>query len=156
TAIPGATAGTGTWETQRGENNEMVEDLGNQDQMTMYVNYLFNAGATVVPLRPVGHQLNEVVMDNDDPGVTYTGSWNNSTSLIFSGSAGDVPYRYASVTASETATARYTPNIPVAGFYPVYTWVKDDTDRISQTYRVAHTGGIAQVNVDHSRVGKGW
>jgi len=25
----------------------MVEDFGNQEQMTAYVNYLFNAGATI-------------------------------------------------------------------------------------------------------------
>ena len=48
--------GTGAWATQRGDNNDLVEDFGNQDQMTAYVNYLFNAGATVVPLRPVGYQ----------------------------------------------------------------------------------------------------
>src|SRR5437773_4543918 len=88
----GFTANTSTWNTQRGEYNEIVEDLGNQDQMTMFVNYLFNAGATVVPLRPVGHQTNEVVVDNDDPGVTYTGSWTNSTSTVFYGSAGDIEF----------------------------------------------------------------
>lgn len=152
----GFTAYSGGWHTQRGETNEMVEDLGNQDQMTMYVNYLFNAGATVVPLRPVGYQPNEVVLDNDSAGVTYTGTWSNSTSSIFYGSAGDVPYRYAAVSASQTATAKYTPTISVAGFYPVYTWVKDDTDRINQIYRVSSAGGIAEVRVDHRRVGKGY
>jgi hypothetical protein len=40
------------------------EDNGNLDQMTMFAYYCFNAGATVVPLRPVGHQTNEVVLDN--------------------------------------------------------------------------------------------
>jgi hypothetical protein len=44
----------------------MVEDLGNQDQMTAFVDYAWNAGATVVPLRPVGYQPNEYVVDNDD------------------------------------------------------------------------------------------
>ena len=43
--------------------------------MTFLVDYLFRAGATIVPLRPVGHQTNEVVMDNDDPGVTFVGDW---------------------------------------------------------------------------------
>src|ERR1044071_8583547 len=67
--------GTGGWSTQRGLNNSMVEDFGNQEQMTAYVNYLFNAGATIVPMRPVGYQPNEVVLDNDSAGVTYTGTW---------------------------------------------------------------------------------
>src|SRR5262245_43103521 len=83
--------GTGAWSFQRGENNEMIEDLGNQDQMTFLADYLFRAGATVVPLRPVGHQTNQVVLDNDDAAVTYTGTWTNSTGTVFYGSAGDVP-----------------------------------------------------------------
>jgi hypothetical protein len=155
-----ATTGAVTegWHTQRPEvaGTEMVEDLGNQDQMSFYVNHLFNAGATVVPLRPVGYQPNEVLLDNDSPSVTYTGSWSNSTSTIFYGSAGDVPYRFAAVSATQTATAKFTPNIAVAGFYPVYTWVKDDVDRVNQLYRVAHSGGISEVRVDHSRIGKGY
>ena len=53
------------WYTQRGENNEIVEDYGNLDQMNLFVAYCFNAGATVVPFRPVGFQTNEVVLDND-------------------------------------------------------------------------------------------
>jgi hypothetical protein len=48
-----------TWTTQRGVNNEMMEDYGNLDQRTLFAFYCFNAGATVVPLRPIGHQTNE-------------------------------------------------------------------------------------------------
>jgi hypothetical protein len=79
--------GNGTWQTQRGDNNDLVEDFGNQDQMTFYVNYLFNAGATVVPLRPVGHQPNEVVVDNAQ--ATFTGGWSNGTSAPYFGKSGD-------------------------------------------------------------------
>ncbi|MDW8308418.1 MAG: fibronectin type III domain-containing protein, partial [Verrucomicrobiales bacterium] len=136
--------------------NEICEDFGNLDQMTMFVFYCFNAGATVVPFRPVGHQTNEVVLDNDDPGVTFSGSWANSTSTIFWGSAGDLPYRYASLAASETATATYTPTIPMAGFYPVYCWTRHGSDRGDQLYRIRHTGGETQVRVPHYRVGNGW
>src|SRR5262245_4195212 len=83
--------GSGAWSFQRGEGFEMIEDLGNVDQMTFLADYLFRAGATVVPLRPVGHQTNQVVLDNDDAAVTYTGTWTNSTGTVFYGSAGDVP-----------------------------------------------------------------
>lgn len=155
------TSGSGSpWFTQRGDNNEIVEDLQNQDQMTMYVFYCFNAGATVVPFRPVGHQVVEVVLDNDDPGVTFTppAAWINSTSTVFYGSPGDVPYRYASKSlAGETAVARYTPNLPRADFYPVYCWTRDGVDRIAdQLYRIVHSGGITEVRINHRRVGKGW
>jgi hypothetical protein len=149
--------GTGGWSTQRGLTNSMVEDFGNQEQMTAYVNYLFNAGATIVPMRPVGNQPNEVVLDNDSPGVTFSGTWSDSTSTIFFGTAGDVPYRFASTSATETAVAKYTPNISVAGFYPVYGWAQDGSNRATdQLYRITQGGGATEVRVNHRRVGKGW
>lgn len=147
---------TGSWSFQRGETFEIIEDLGNQDQMTYLADYLFRAGATVVPLRPVGHQPNEVVLDNDDPGVSFVGGWSNSSSTIFYGSPGDLPYRFASTSLTETAYARYRPTIPSAGFYPVYCWTRNGSDRaVDHLYRVAHAGGITEVTVNHRLVGNG-
>jgi hypothetical protein len=152
----GWTWGGSSWVTQRGVTWEMLEDYGNLDQMTLFAFYCFNAGATVVPFRPIGHQTNEVVLDNDSPGVTFSGTWFNSTATIFYGSAGDVPYRYAALDATETATATYTPTIPQAGFYPIYTWVRVGSDRGHQLYRIRHTGGESEVRVPHHMVGSGW
>ncbi len=146
----------GAWSFQRGELFEMIEDLGNVDQMTFLADTLFRAGATVVPLRPVGHQTSEVVLDNDDASVTFTGSWSNSTQPIFYGSAGDVPYRFASTSITETAYARYAPNFTKPGFYPIYSWTRSGSDRATdQLYRVNHSGGITEVTVNHRRVGNG-
>jgi hypothetical protein len=152
----GWTASGSTWVLQRPVLLEMCEDYGNLDQMTLFAFYCFNAGATVVPLRPIGHQTNEVVLDNDDPGVTFSGAWSDSVQTLYYGSPGDVPYRFATIAATETATATYTPNIPVAGFYPVYTWVAHGANRTSQLYRIRHTGGEATVRVPHHMVGNGW
>jgi Fibronectin type III domain len=147
----------GVWYTQRGDNGEIVEDLQNQDQMTMYAHYCFNAGATVVPFRPIGNQTNEVILDNDDPEVSYTGTWNNSSSTVFYGDPGDTPYRWTPKSATESATARYTPNIPTEGFYPIYTWVRPGIDRVDdQLYRVVHTGGTTEIWINHRMVGHGW
>jgi hypothetical protein len=44
----------------------------------------------------------------------------------------------------------------VTGFYPVYCFAETDIDRTTQTYRIAHSGGISEVVVDHRRVGNGW
>ncbi|MFM9010118.1 MAG: hypothetical protein ACKON8_04400 [Planctomycetota bacterium] len=55
--------------TDRGNLLSIVEDFGNQDQLTSYADYLVRAGATVVPMRPVGRQPNEVVVDNDSADV---------------------------------------------------------------------------------------
>ena len=147
--------------TDRGDNNEIVEDFGNQDQFTFFADYVLRAGGTFVPMRPVGHQLNEVVLDNDSAGVTFSGAWSNSTSTVYydedyGASADSIPYRFASTNATESATATYTPNIPQAGFYPIYTWVRSGTDRIAQLYKINHTGGQTQIKVDHSMVGSGW
>lgn len=147
----------GRWTFQRGPANEMIEDLGNIDQMAFLVDYLFRAGATIVPLRPVGNQPNEVVLDNDDPGVTFEGDWKDATdAAVYFGKPGHVPYRQAATSTTETARARYTPNIPRAGFYPVYAWTSSGGDRASdQLYRVNHSGGATEVTVNHRRVGNG-
>ena len=145
------------WYTQRGDNNDLVEDYGNLDQMNLFVAYCLNAGATVVPFRPVGFQTNEVVLDNTSPGVQFAGAWSNSsaTSGYYPG-PGAVPYRFAAVAATETATATYVPTLPAPGFYPVYTWASHGTNRTAQLYRIRHTGGESEIRVPHNMVGNGW
>ncbi|QDS98250.1 golvesin C-terminal-like domain-containing protein [Adhaeretor mobilis] len=154
--ITGDYPDAGDWSFQRPLLLNMIEDLGNQDQMTFFSEYLFQAGATVVPLRPVGHQPNEVVLDNDDTEVTFTGAWSDSSSPIYFGDPGDVPYRFASTSVTETATANYRPDIPEDGFYPVYSWTRYGSDRASDfLYKINHSGGTTEVTVDHTRVGNG-
>jgi hypothetical protein len=156
----GWTAGSSSWFLQRPLLLDMNEDYGNLEQLNYFVKYAYQAGATIVPFRPVGYQNSEVVLDNDDPGVTYTGSWTDSTATVEFFENGvtlsGIPYRFASAAVSETATARYTPNLPGDGFYPVYAWALDSTNRVRQTYRVGHSGGTTDVVVDHRLVGKGW
>ncbi len=145
------------WRLLRGVGNEMNEDYGNIDQLNFFAAYCFNAGAVVIPFRPLGQQTNEVVIDNMDPAAVFTGTWYDSSSTIFYGKAGDaVPYRYAALGAVENALATYTPNLPATGYYPVYTWVRHGSDRGDQLYRVRHTGGESQVRIPHHMVGNGW
>lgn len=151
------------WATDRPNLLNIVEDFGNQDQLTYYAEHLLRAGATVVPMRPIGRQLNEVVLDNDSVDVTWTGSWSNNTAgptwydEDYGAAVDSIKYRFASINnASETASATYTPNIPAAGHYPIYTWVAQSSNRTKQLYKVNHTGGQTQVSVDHRLVGNGW
>ena len=147
--------GTG-WGLARPRLLQMNEDHGNIDAINFFAYYLFNAGATVVPMRPLGHQENEVVLDNTNPAVSWSGAWSNSSNPRYYGS-GSPPYRYTDTSPTETATATYTPNIPVAGFYPVYCWANYGSDRVSnQLYRILHSGGESQVRINHRRVGCGW
>ncbi len=145
-----------SWNLQRGIGNEMNEDYGNLDQLNFFAQYCFNAGATVVSFRPLGHQTNEVVLDNDDAAVTFAGAWSFSSNAVFFGSPGDVPYRFASFNPTETATATYTPTIPAAGYYPVYAWTLSGSDRGDQLYRIRHTGGESLIRLPHHMVGNGW
>src|SRR5262249_24465034 len=120
------------WVTGRGLNNGMNEGTGNQDQGAFYADYLLHAGATLVPFRPVGDQTHEVVVDNLDAGFsTPLESWSNSSGAPFYSTNGGtgLSYRFASTSLTETALARFTPTIPAAGFYPVYTWVRNGSDR---------------------------
>ncbi|HVT30072.1 MAG TPA: fibronectin type III domain-containing protein [Lacipirellulaceae bacterium] len=155
--ITAANQADGAWTFQRGPSHGMIEDLGNVDQMAFLVDYSFRAGATIVPLRPVGHQPNEVVIDNDDPNVTFTGKWSDATDAkVYFGKPGHVPCRRTATSRVETAHARYTPNIRVAGFYPVYAWTSSGGDRATdQLYRVHHSGGTTEVTINHRRVGNG-
>jgi hypothetical protein len=134
----------------------MNEDYGNLDQLNFFAQYCFNAGAIVASMRPIGQQTNEIVLDNTNTAVSFAGTWSSSGSSYYFGTPGATAYRFASLAATETATATYTPTIPVAGYYPVYTWVKADTDRGDQLYRIRHTGGESQYRVPHYMVGNGW
>ncbi len=153
----GFVAHNSAWIVQRPLLHAMVEDMGNLDQMNLFAQYVFNAGGTVVPFRPLGYQTNEVVLDNVDAGVTWAGTWYNSSSPIFFGNTNETPYRYAYIsTNSETAVATYRPNIPARGEYPVYAWTRRGTDRVRQLYRIHHHGGVSEVRINHRRVGSGW
>lgn len=155
----GWTAGASSWFLQRAVLNGMCEDYGNIDQLNYFANFAFNAGATVVPMRPVGWQPIEIVLDQDDAGVTYTGAWSNGSSAKYfenGATNSGIPYKFANSAAVENATARYSPNITTTGFYPVYCFTIASTNRVPQIYRISHAGGLSEVTVDHRNVGNGW
>ena len=146
----------GAWGTQRPLLFGMVEDLGNKDQMDFFADSLFRAGATIVPLRPVGCQPLEIVIDNADSRVTYTGDWNIGKGSVYFGARSNDPYRFAATYARETATARFSPSFSEPGIYPVYAWTPSGSNRApDQLYRIRHSGGVTEVKVNHRRVGNG-
>ena len=160
----GASSNLTSWIPERPLLYAVNEDMGNVDQMNRFAEAAWKAGATVVPIRPLGYQTNEVVLDNMDTNasargqVTFGGTWYNSSQTLFYGNAGDaVPYRYAAIsTNGSTSWASYRPNLPEEGVYPVYTWVRHGSDRANQLYRVYHSGGVTDVRVNHRDVGCGW
>jgi len=155
----GWTAGGSSWALQRPVLNGMTEDYGNIDQLNYFIQFAHNAGATVVPLRPTGWQPIEIIVDNDDPGVSFTGAWSDSSGNKFFENGvtlSGVPYRFATAAPVESATARFSATIATSDFYPVYGFAIGGTNRVRQTYRIAHSGGVTDVVVDHRDVGNGW
>ena len=159
-----ANASTNAWATGRGITYGMVEDMGTIDQLNYFALQAWKAGATIVPMRPLGYQTNEVVIDNVDTAstlasrVTYGGNWGDTSQTdYYYGKAGEVGYRWANTCATgTTAWASYRPDLPAAGEYPVYVWARPGSDRVPQLYRVHHAGGVTDVRVDHRQVGNGW
>lgn len=152
-------ASDGDWFLQRPVLLGMAEDYGNIDMINYFAHYCFNAGATVVTMRPVGWQPIEIVLDNDDPGVTFTGAWNNGASAKYYENHvtnSGIVYKWTDAATSETATARYTPSITVSDYYPVYCFTVAGSNRAVQTYRVKHSGGVSEVKIDHRETGSGW
>ena len=155
---------TNAWAAGRGLTYGMVEDMGTIDQLNYFALQAWKAGATIVPMRPLGHQTNEVIIDNVDTAaslasrVTYGGNWGDTSQTdYYYGNAGEVGYRWANACATgTTAWASYRPNLPAAGEYPVYVWARPGSDRVPQLYRVHHGGGVTDVRVDHRQVGNGW
>lgn len=148
---------TTLWYTQRPATHYVVEDMGNLDQMNLYADLCWRAGATIVPMRPIGFQHVERVIDNQSGQALFHGEWADSDSTAsFHFAGATIPYRFARAATRESAVARFQPVIPVTDTYPVYTWVRPGADRVKQTYRVAHAGGVTEVDVDHRKVGSGW
>ncbi|HPB32506.1 MAG TPA: hypothetical protein PLB62_13710, partial [Candidatus Sumerlaeota bacterium] len=171
----------GRWRVQRGivEDYGILEDFSNAEQINIFtVPYLVNAGATVLTVREMDHQTKMVIVDEGD-GIsnpsngTYeeTGSWFASTLRGFKQKTGASwvgvsvnPFdsgginRLANVDAGGvTATARWTPNMPAAGYYWVYaSWSRYSGRSTQAKYIVHHSGGDTTVVVDQTRFGFIW
>lgn len=144
------------YSTQRGNNNDMVEDFGSVEIINYYLlKYLWNAGANVFLVRERDMNPNEVIVDNDDPMPYYidSGGWATSSSTGYN----DGTYRYIATQSTETATATFTPAIPESGWYWVSTYYREGSNRpIDAKYKIHHAGGITEVHVDQEIHGQTW
>lgn len=147
--------GLGRWATQRGNTNNIIEDLSNGEAVLQFLcQYLWNAGARVYVCRERDMQTNMVIVDNAD--AIFTGSWTTET---LSGTY-DGNHRYAStVTGSPTATATFTPNLPAAGNYSVWVWYRTSgagTTTTDARITVNHSGGSTTWTQNQQRDGFTW
>lgn len=96
----------------------------------------------------------EIIMDNSDAtGVEFTGSsWDNTRT-----NAGAYNGNYAlNTTKGGNAQVRYTPVIPLAGYYDVYVWQHTTTAASDVPFTINHADGSNTVTVDQSKNGSTW
>ncbi len=97
----------------------------------------------------------EIIIKATDPQVTYTGNWHvgRMGSGYFT-----TDYRWASTTEGEAnATAVFTPDIPVAGGYNVYTWHTVSTNRSKNArWEISSADGFESGRVNQRQHGGRW
>lgn len=128
--------GRDEWGTQRGNSYGVVEDHSNGETVLQYlVPYLWNAGANVYVVRERDMQTNEVIVET--PETTGKSleepheSARNRTHIV-------------AKTGTEPFSARFTPDIPEAGYYAVTVWynpTKLGETSTNTTFQINHTGG---------------
>lgn len=94
----------------------------------------------------------EIVVDEHE--ATFTGSWTYTT--VGSG-AWENDYKYTTTSASETATARWTPNMAQPGIFDVYVMYSSGADRPTDaSYTVCSAGGTQTYQVNQTTGGGTW
>lgn len=159
------------WATQRGNTNGIVEDFLNAEAINQYlVYYLENAGAQVFTVRERDLNPEMVIVDNDggaaggyeevgqgfsmaaDAGFGDLGQYDNGQNPMSAGSA-----RVCSTQPAGATFARWTPVIPVAGFYSVSVTYSAGPNRVAEAhYVIHHAGGDAEFLVNQRSHGGTW
>jgi len=161
----------GRWATQRGNTNDVVEDLVSIETLNQYLlPMLTGAGATVIPVRESDLNPRMVILNNGGAGYSEEGAAGLfSTSTLAGWGPPPVPMGNAVrpfelggnrlMTAAPTATAKATwaPTIPADGAYHVYVSYSAFSARVPDAhYVVRHAGGESHFRVNQRRHGGTW
>ncbi|MGD1994957.1 MAG: fibronectin type III domain-containing protein, partial [Anaerolineae bacterium] len=138
----------------------IIEDFNNAEVVNQYLlQYLWNAGATVIPVRERDMHAVERIVNNDDAtGYVEEGAWETSTFAGYDPNVWDHTYRYtATVAGRATSTATWTTTMPEDGRYAVYVWYRHGPNRpLDARYTVHHAGGETTVTVNQRHHGSTW
>jgi len=94
----------------------------------------------------------DIILDN--PSAAFTGTWQTGTSATQKYGS---DYRWSYSAATETATATWQPSISIRGYYTVYCWYSQGTNRsIKAPYTLTHEGGQQTVLVNQQSGGGQW
>ena len=117
-------------------------------------NFSDSANVAVVDGLKLMYADNDLILDNTNLAVSYTGTWttgNSASDRYLS------DYRYASTAAGVTATATYRPDLPNAGLYDVSIWYSQGSNRATNApWTISFFGGTTNVLVNQQVNGGGW
>lgn len=162
-------SGSFVWTTQRGNSNDIVEDLVSTETVHQWlVPMLMNAGARVFTVRESDTNPDLVLVDNGEAGYAETGTGFSTSSLPAWGRptfpmAGTInafaggSNRLMTTTPTVTASATWTAQIPRDGFYEVSISYTAFTARVPDAhFLVRHAGGESSFRVNQQRHGGTW
>jgi hypothetical protein len=163
------------WMWQRARLFQTVEDIGPLSfTIPFLIPMLENAGATVFVPRERDIQTNEVIIDNDvDKQPAYVESVANKKlkwKTYETGFAlkkkvlveGENPFllgtsKYIETDTTETASIKWSPDIPETGEYTVYISYQSFEDSNDETiYIVSHAGGQTEFRINQKIGGGTW
>lgn len=94
----------------------------------------------------------EIIIDN--PACTFTGTWGLATA---SPDKYGADYSFASTAVTEDHTAKWTPNLAYEGYYDVYCWYTQGTNRATNSpYTISSGGSQVTINVNQQTNGGRW
>ncbi len=155
------------WEWQRAKLFGSVEDISVMAYVLPYLApMLENSGATVFLPRERDIQVNEVIVDNDQPAGASRFELSDTAGVVVAGKGylirdtlftGDNPFMMGTSLKITGGSALFVPEIPERGWYGVtaaYPHVTGYTGKVN--VRVTHTGGDTEFIIDQSMGGGTW
>lgn len=162
-------SGSFFWRTQRPNTNDIVEDLVSTETLHQWlVPMLLNAGARVFTVRESDINPDLVLVDNGEAGYSETGAgFSTSTAMgwgrpMFPITGDANPFslgsnRLMNVSATVTASATWSAQIPRDGFYEVSIAYTAFSARVTDAHFVVrHAGGETSFRVNQQRHGSTW
>jgi N-acetylmuramoyl-L-alanine amidase len=149
------------WATQRSPYPEppyagpIIEDHNNAEVVNQYLlQYLWNAGAMVWPVRERDMNGAEAIVDDGGAGYVESAGWTTVSPYGY----GNGSYAYAlTTTCTAGATVTWNAELPAEGRYAVYVWFRPGTNRAPDArYTVHHAGGETSVAVNQQHHGYTW
>lgn len=95
----------------------------------------------------------DLIVNNGDPGTSYTGTWNAGTY----GSGYNNDYLFADCASTATAVYKWTPAVQTTALYDVYCWYTNGSNRASDaSYKIYHADGSVTVAINQQANGGQW